>query len=49
MVFIQADKNRVITYTSTNFAVFVRDGGVRFKKLFRRLFREKGLPILNKT
>ena len=38
----------VIVYAIKNFAIFVRDGGVDFKRLFRGLFRGKGLPISNK-
>ena len=38
----------VIVYAIKNFTIFVRDGGVDFKRLFRGLFRGKGLPISNK-
>ena len=38
----------VIIYAIKNFAIFVSDGGVDFKRLFRGLFRGKGLPISNK-
>ena len=38
----------VIVYAIKDFTIFVRDGGVDFKRIFRGLFRGKGLPILNK-
>ena len=38
----------VILYATKNFTIFVRDGRVDFKRLFRGLFRGKGSPISNK-